>query len=73
MQKIKIIGGVILAVVLIGLFLNWTAERDEKVFEAAAKYERCVKEIYHTTPMQWYNEHGEFPECSNDEITAEYR
>lgn len=45
--------------------LSLANKHDERVFEAAANYEACVEETYHTTPAHYRLEHGEYPVCSS--------
>lgn len=73
MKLFKRIALFTLIIVLMVAFLKWTDARDKKLEIAVAKYEECVKTQMHTTVMAYYNEHGEFPECSNDQVTVEYK
>lgn len=66
MQAVKIGAGALALLVILAVFLKWTAGHDTKVMQAAAKYEQCIIAEYRTTPAQWYAEHGSYPECSSN-------
>lgn len=36
---------------------------DAAVEKAAQAYEACIKAEYHTTPANWYADHGVYPSC----------
>jgi hypothetical protein len=63
MQKTKVIGTVIIIIIALAVFIEWTSKRDEKIMIAADKYEECVREEYGMSPSKWYAEHGEYPTC----------
>ena len=69
MKLLKYIFWIVVIIVLMTLFIRWTNARDEKVAIAADKYELCVKTQMNTTPAAYYNEHGEYPTCSSDQLT----
>ena len=63
-EKLMIWICAIAGIIAVSWFLQWTADRDVKLMEWADAYEKCVAAEYHTTPMEWYWEHGEtYPEC----------
>jgi hypothetical protein len=60
MEKIKIYIG---ATIVILAVLAWSEVRGAQVMIAAGKYEECVQVEYGTTPMEYYWDQGEYPEC----------
>lgn len=74
MKIIKIILIIVAIAFLLGAFIRWTEARDQKLFAAVEKYENCVEEKFGMGVMDYYHSHDEqYPECSNDEITAEFK
>lgn len=59
----KYIIAILTGIIMIGLFLKWTNDRDVKVIESSQKYEECVRVEYNTTPWEYYNENGKYPVC----------
>lgn len=55
----------IVTIIVAGMagILTWSANRDEKVMQAADAYEKCVQDEYGVSPSNWYAEHGEYPTC----------
>lgn len=51
------IGGVI------GITL-WSAEKERVAEIRISQYEECVETKMHTTVIAYYDQHGEYPECS---------
>lgn len=58
----SIIATAILAVML-GIIL-WSIGNDKKREASVEKYEECVQTEMHTTVMAYYDQHGEYPECT---------
>lgn len=56
-----IIGG-FLALIVVNV---WAANVDTERNAAYATYEQCVQQQYHMTPMEWYEENGQYPLCGN--------
>lgn len=51
-------------IAIVGLLtLVFSAKRDQALLEWGQKYEECVDREYRTTPWEYYNEHGQYPEC----------
>lgn len=61
----KWICGTLIALCAIAAYIHWTDQNDKLREVAVQKYETCVRDQYHTTPAAWYNEHGEYPDCTN--------
>jgi hypothetical protein len=57
-STILIIG--LLIVILATIFSN---SRINNLHAWANEYENCVDKNYHTNPIDYYNDHGEYPEC----------
>lgn len=53
----------------IGWYMHWLEQRDHELRVWAGSYEECIQDKYHTTPTQYYWEHGEYPTCQVAEIT----
>lgn len=51
-----------LAIVAIA-FLGLLDKREDAISRAADTYEDCIQLEYGMHPVQWYYEHGEYPEC----------
>ena len=47
---------------MIGILIL-SSKHDKAITASAERYEKCVEKEYHTTPSEWYNEHGEYPVC----------
>lgn len=43
----------------------WAANRDVEVGQAASAYQNCVEAQYHMTPIEWYEQTGQYPLCGN--------
>lgn len=43
----------------------WADGHDAEVSRAAQAYQQCVEDQYHMTPIQWYEDHKEYPLCGN--------
>ena len=52
----------IIIAAIVGI-LSLASQHDKAAMASAEKYEKCVEKEYHTTPSEWYNEHGEYPVC----------
>lgn len=63
MENIKLFFGTLLAVVAMSIFISWTNHHDAEMNQWAEKYETCVKSEYHTTPTEYRNQNGVYPEC----------
>lgn len=49
---------------IVGYVVLWAGARhDVKLQTAMQQYEKCVLETFHTTPAEWYEVHGELPQC----------
>lgn len=60
----KYIIAIVAGILVIGLYLQWTTERDQKVQESAQRYEECVKKEYGgRTPHEVRETTGEYPVC----------
>lgn len=63
---LSVIGGFIVSGILITFVIGvikWTDHRDAQLMEWAEKYEQCVAQEYHTTPSEYYQKWGQYPEC----------
>lgn len=58
------------AVVLYAL-VQWMSWHDRAVQTAALLYEACVRTEYGMSPLRWYSEQGEYPECHSTYDSAE--
>jgi len=57
----------ICSIVVIGIvagFIKWSNNHLERINKAAESYETCVWSQYHMSPINYYQEHGAYPECN---------
>ena len=64
-EQVQITCLVIGGLIIIFLINAWSLNQDVKRTQAAWAYERCVQKEYGMTPIQWYEEHKEYPLCGN--------
>jgi hypothetical protein len=67
-EKINIILIAGVLIIIAASFTAWTIKRDAQLMEWADKYEQCVGAEYHTTPSEYYQKWGQYPEVINCEL-----
>jgi hypothetical protein len=60
---ISIIAKVSFFVAIFIAMLLYSQWREQKITEAAENYEKCILKQYKVEPYQWFQTHGEMPEC----------
>ena len=63
MENIKYVVFGVLAVVIIGLTVAWSAKHDEEVAKAAQAYEECTKAQIHMSVIAYLEKYGSYPVC----------
>lgn len=65
-MKDTIINSVIVTVIIAGMLgvTLWSTKHDKQAEASVEKYEECVRTEMHTTVMAYYDQHGEYPECT---------
>lgn len=59
----NIIVGMIVIFIVVGAVMI-SNNHENKINEASAKYEECVKSEYGVSVASWYEENGSLPECN---------
>ena len=52
-----------IGLVSLSFLFQWFEKRDKELMDWAELYEACVLDEYKTTPWEYRNENGEYPEC----------
>ena len=63
MKNIKYVVFGVLAVVVIGLIVAWSAKHDEQIARSAEAYEECIKSQVHMSVIAYLEEYGSYPVC----------
>ena len=64
MEIAKVVAIAVIGVAAMVALTVVNGNREDAINASAIRYEECVKEEYGMHPVQWYVEHGEYPECS---------
>lgn len=65
MKSMTTVVYVMVGVGLFVSFIGWSDEHTREVNQAAIAYEQCVQTEYGMTPIQWYEQHHQYPLCGN--------
>ena len=65
-ERTKVAIGLLIFVTIVFVIANINNAYDEKLMLSADRYADCISDQYSMTPVEYYQEHREYPVCNFD-------